>query len=112
MIEQGQANRIARYLDRLREIHEVASDKNVFSQIAQLTEQHLKEFESAAIEEFHALLNSKIEGGYIRLELCGHLEDAGLLKGFILDKRKYRMRLEDETEESMRVIIEPKETQD
>jgi hypothetical protein len=35
--------------------------------------------------------------------------DAGILKEFTLNKRKHRLRFEDETEDSVRVVIEPKE---
>lgn len=54
-------------------------------------------------------LGRRIDAGDIRIELCGHLEHAGYIKSFTLDKRKYRMRLRDETEDSVRVIIEPKD---
>lgn len=53
-------------------------------------------------------LRALVEAGHFRIELCGHLEHADSLKGFTLDKTKYRMRFEDETDESVRVIIEEK----
>lgn len=49
-----------------------------------------------------------VEAGHFRIELCGHLEHVDGLKGFTLDKTKYRMRFVDETDESVRVIIERK----
>lgn len=60
-------------------------------------------------EEFIRIeLGRMIDAGEIRIELCGHVECAGYIKGFTLNKRKYRMRFEDENEDSVRVIIEPK----
>lgn len=54
-----------------------------------------------------AELHRAIERGDIRIELCGHLEHADGIKGFTLNKTKYQLRMVDETEESVRVIIEP-----
>lgn len=110
MIEEGQAERVNRYVERLREIASPSLEEDAFLQLAELSTQHLKAWEAAATEEYRELLNQKIQSGYIRIELCGHLEDASLIKGFTLDKTKYRMRLVDETEESVRVVIEPKES--
>jgi len=53
-------------------------------------------------------LNARIEAGDIRIELCGLLECVDNIKGFTLDKTKYRLRLTDETETSVKVLIEPK----
>ena len=52
-------------------------------------------------------LERMVETGHIRIELCGHLECAPCVKGFTLDKRKYALRFEDETEDSVRVMIDP-----
>ena len=54
-------------------------------------------------------LNRRVDAGDIRIELCGHLDCAPNEKGFTLDKTKYRMRLVDETEDSVKVLIEPRD---
>ena len=60
-----------------------------------------------ATEAIRATLEM-VSNGTIRIELCGHLEHANNIKGFTLDKTKYKMSLVDETEDSVRVIIERK----
>jgi len=54
-------------------------------------------------------LERMVDAGEIKIELCGHREHVDGIKGFTLDKRKYRMRFAEETEDYIRVIIEPKE---
>ena len=58
------------------------------------------------IDELRRELQKKVDAGEIRIELCGHLECAPCVKGFTLDKRKYALRFEDETEDSVRVMID------
>jgi len=57
-----------------------------------------------SVKEF---VDDKVNNSEIRIELCGHLEHVDNLKGFTLDKTKHRMRLVEETETSVKVIIEP-----
>lgn len=59
-------------------------------------------------EDMVAQMGKAIKEGEIRIELCGHLACADNLKGFTLDKTKYRMRFGDETETKLKVFIEPK----
>jgi hypothetical protein len=56
-------------------------------------------------ERFEQMVNE----GYVRIELCGHLEHAGNLKGFYLDKTKYCLRFEEETEHGVKIFIDPVE---
>lgn len=65
-------------------------------------------FSQEQMEDLIAALNRRVDAGDIRIELCGHLNCVPNEKGFTLDKTKYRMRLVDETEESVKVLIEPK----
>ena len=58
------------------------------------------------IDEVRQVLQDLADAGQIRIELCGHMECAPCVKGFTLDKRKYALRLEDETEDSVRVMID------
>lgn len=59
--------------------------------------------EAMIIKEIRRML----EAGDIKLELCTHVECVECKHAFILDKRKYRIRFEDETEDSVKVVIEP-----
>lgn len=59
-------------------------------------------------EDVAALLDEKVRNSEIRIELCGHLEHQPGLGGFTLDKTRYRLRFEDETDESVKVVIERK----
>lgn len=62
-----------------------------------------------AMEDLYQELQRQIDAGHIRIELCGHMECAPNVKGFTLDKHKYALRFEDETEDSVRVMIDRKE---
>ncbi len=62
-------------------------------------------------EEFKHIsgyIDHLVHKGAIRIELCGHLQHADGLYGFTLDKTKYQMVLQEETEEKVRVIIQRK----
>ena len=59
-----------------------------------------------ALEDTRRVLQDLADAGQIRIELCGHMECAPHVKGFTLDKRRYALRFEDETEDSVRVMID------
>lgn len=50
-----------------------------------------------------------VAAGHIHIKLCGELGCADNLKGFILDKTKYRLCVAEETDTEMRVLIEPRD---
>jgi hypothetical protein len=60
------------------------------------------------ILEIRQELQKLVDAGQIRIELCGHMLCAPHVKGFTLDKRRYTIRFEDETEDSVRVMIDRK----
>lgn len=55
------------------------------------------------------MVEKAVANGDIRIELSDELIELNKPGGFTVDKTKYRIRLSDETEESVKVWIEPKD---